>query len=250
MHGEDKELTADELVKLAQKGASADTRYQEAAKIKREAEKAVEFLEGLKSLRDGFDEGTFRRVAAELGMDKDAVEEMVVSATADQDPPPGKRGKVKVADEGPRNVRFGDLDSELKSVFVDITKDRQEMALRMALEKDEVLGYTVKKRPETLAKLMAHAQKVFRRRIAETPPTADRTRLVEDTISEVRADLKELGTLYNPTPPTGLGPAPRGDSPDFYPKKKPDRVKATEPGYEDRITKLIGHFVQAGAAAD
>lgn len=258
VHGEEKVFTVEEAIPLIQKAVSADARYQEAATIRKEAEAAMvkaQAFDDLKALKGSYDEAKFRNVAKALDMDDATVEALIRNVQSGEtddgaSSPPPKAGGAQGGHTPPvkqtpvvppldGTIPFSQLDPEVKGLLVTLEQGRQEKELSAALAKDDVLGYTIKKRPETQTEFLDEATKAFRRRVKEAPKGTTRAQLVADAVAEVRAVFKRFVTLANPTPAPGLGPAPGEPHQKLHPTKRPDRVRASDPRYSDYIADLI-----------
>lgn len=247
--GADKVVTKDELVQLAQKGVASDSRFQEAARMKREAEKALTLQRGLKALNEGWDEDVFRSVAEGLDMAPDAIEATIRSMQQEQNPAPAAPVARPAPPAGtiganpapqPRAINFDLLDPELKEVILGVVSENWDRDVQNSLAKDPVIGYNTKK-PGQQEVLLRQAKGIVRRRILEDASAGrDRTRLLGDMISELRTLVQDFGTLAQPTPPSGLGPAPSAGRSEVYPTQKPKRVDVTDSGYSDNIADTIG----------
>ncbi len=258
MNGAKRMLTTEELVAFAQKGAAADERFQEAAKVraeaaatKAEAEKAMKIVHDLQALNSApeLDEVGFRNLAKDLGVKDEAIEQMLAELQEESEPVKKKEKVVaKTNNQLPQPVGYKGLDPELQSFFKEVMGKIWDEDVRKSLDTDQVLKYNIEKGgPEARNVLLDSTRDVIRRRVLEDPASAsDRTRLINEAIQEVRSTVKKFGILNKPDVPPGFGPAPLTGSHTLYPKTEPKRVDASQAGHADFIADKIAWFLKNG----
>lgn len=245
VNGVEQVKTLEELAVLAQKGAAADERFQEAARMRQEAESALAVVDNLKSLSSDWNEEAFRKVAQGLGMNAADTEEAIAAARANasttgrNDADPGVRQTVNPSTP-PKKVTYGDLDPTIQRELVDLAQSRQEKLIQAALEKDEVLKYDVNSSPQRRKAIADQALKLYRGRvIAAGGRVGDGAQVLQEVLQDMRQFREVFGTPEHPTPGPGLGPAPTGGRSDIYPTTEPKRVSVTDPGFEDYVSKKL-----------
>lgn len=271
-------VTQSELIRRAQKGGSADNRYQEAAAKSKETEAAIAFKADMDLLAETGDVGAFRRAGASMGLTGDEVEEAarIVYESMDDDKEaspgkdqfnendlyepkqaPGEQGsmvqrmafleaelaKTKALLTGTGRTGFSDLDPALQTVVVDVEQRRVNKIIQNALDSDEVIAYYMKSYDEKGQQAIRDMldEKVRGRLDASDGSFGDGTRIMREVIPEVKATLEALGTPNRLTPQMGFGPSPGGQGANIYPTKRPDHVSSTEAGFEEHIAEMLQH---------
>lgn len=252
VNGSERLLTTEELVTFAQKGASADERFQDAAKLKQEAQRdrddaarAMKIVSALENFEKTGNPQDFRTAASELGVDQAQIEATLkeLQAAGGNNQPPQNQPPPK-----PQPVGFAGLDDELKSTFKEVVGKIWDEDIKKGLASDKVLMYTVRKGGDQEAKLIDLTKKIIRRRVLEDPQSAsNRARSISEAIQEARSLVTDIGTLTQPEPPPGFGPAPPTGSPELYPKTEPKRIESTQAGFSDFIgNKILWALTKAG----
>lgn len=238
---------------LAQKGAAADGKFQDAARMRAEAEDATRVVQGLQLLNQKWDDDVFRQVAKGLHMSEDEIEATLESVRTPANPSPngnpGNIGRGQAPAPANSPVGFNQLDDELKTALAEVTQTvLWERDIQNSLVKDEVLGYNIKEKGSAAAdKLSGLAKGIIRRRLLENPQAgSNRTQLINETVAELRTLVKDVGTLTNPIPPSGLGPAPMSGRTEIYPTQKPKRPEAISGDHADFIADTIGYKLAQG----
>lgn len=271
-------VTQEELVRRAQKGSSADSRFQEAAAKSKETESAIAFKEDMRLLAETGDISAFRRCGAEMGLTGDEVEEAarIVYENADSGNPasPGQDqfdenslyeprtvqggqvtigqrmafleaelAKTKAALAGTGRTGFADLDPALQTVVVDVEQRRVDGIIKNALDSDQVIAYYMNGYDDKGRQAIRNMidEKVRGRLDASDGSFGDGTRILREVVPEVREALEALGTPNRLTPQMGFGPSPAGQGANIYPTKEPDYVASTEAGWEEHIAATIQH---------
>lgn len=262
--GEEKEFTLDELKDAASKSAGADVKFQNAAQMKKDAEKGIEIGKAFEKINSGDFNATDVRTLAELtGQDPD---EAVAAYTAEQKKAGGggDDNKDKDKDKGKQTstkVSFQDLPDDIQALLTEAkevlpaAKERQieqareevEKIVKEEVAKDELLGKIVIEAPE---KLQAGIKEVIgsqvhadvQRKILASQWTKEKfgTEMIRNSIQKIRAEIKKLGipskssqqadrvSLLAALGPTGIGlPA------EVYSDEKVERVPSNDPTYED-----------------
>lgn len=279
--GREEFVTQDELVRRAQKGNSADTKYQEAAALSKEANDAISLKADLELLAETGDVGAFRRAGAKMGLSGDEVEEAarIVYEQMDEGNSPGDDNfdentlyEPQVPQGGQMNMNqrmaaleaelvrtkamltrgktgYGDLDESLQTVVVDVEQRRVERIIQNALDSDEVLAYYMKgydaKGQQAVRDMID--EKVRGRLDAADGKFGDGTQILREVVPEVKKTLEALGTPNRLTPQMGFGPSPGGQGANIYPTKEPDHVSSTEAGFEEHIAQMLQHNMYKAA---
>jgi len=283
--GEEKLVSHQDLVNMAQRGASSDSRFQDAAAKSKEADQAISFKADMDLLAETGDISAFRRAGAAMGMSGDEVEEaaaLVFEADGDQlspdetgagvvsqyaNPPNPAQGGTPMEQriaaleaaltrttallEGRGRTKFGDLDETLQTVVVDVEQARVDKIIQKGLDSDDVLSYYMKAMDtngqEAIRSMID--EKVRGRLDASDGKFGDGARILREVLPEVRSTVEALGTSNRTTPQLGLGPAPGGQGEaDIYPRKRPAHVPSTEPGFEESISQELAYNMFKGSA--
>lgn len=274
--GREEMVTQEELVRRAQKGSSADSKFQAAAAQSKEADDAIRLKADLELLAETGDVSAFRRAGAAMGLSGDEVEEaarIVYEQMDDGTTSPGKDqfdentlyepkaqgGQMNVAQRmaileaeliktkalltGGRRTGFADLDQTLQTVVVDVEQRRVDKIIQNALDSDEVLAYYMKgydeKGQQAIRDLID--EKVRGRLDDSDGSFGDGARILREVVPEVKKTLEALGTPNRLTPQLGFGPSPGGQGANIYPTKQPDHVSSTEAGFEEHIAETLQH---------
>ena len=271
-------VTQDELVRRAQKGGSADSRFQEAAAKSKETEAAIAFKADMDLLAETGDIGAFRRAGAAMNLTGDEIEEAarIVYEHAENENSPGEDrfdentlyepkqnpgeqgtmvqrmafleaelGKTKALLTGSNRTGFADLDPALQTVVVDVEQRRVDRIIQNALDSDEVIAYYMNSYDDKGRQAIRDMidEKVRGRLDASDGSFGDGTRILREVVPEVKATLEALGTPNRLTPQLGFGPALGGQGANIYPTKEPDHVASTEAGFEEHIQEVLQHNV-------
>ena len=277
--GNERLVSHTDLVALAQQGASSHSRFQEASAKSKEADSAISFKADMDLLAETGDISAFRRAGAAMGMTGDEVEEaaaLVFEAEDGLSPDetgvgvvpqyanPAQGGtpmeqriaaleaalnKTTALLEARGRTKFGDLDETLQTVVVDVEQSRVDKIIQKGLDSDEVLSYYMTaldaKGQEAIRGLID--DKVRGRLDASDGKFGDGARILREVLPEVRSTVEALGTSNRTTPQMGLGPAPGGQGEaDIYPRKRPDHVPSTEPGFEESIAQELAYNMFKG----
>lgn len=267
------------LVELAQKGVSADSRFQEAAAKSKEADEAIRWKADMELVGETGDIGAFRRAGAAMGLSDEEIEDAarMVYETADGASSPGEKGpdentryelaegiaappvgkvtvgqklamleaeliKTKAQVEN-RTTKFGDLDEALQTAIVDVEQARVNKIIQIALDSDQVVSYYYSSYDDKGQKAIRGMidEKVRGRLDASDGKFGDGAQILREVIPEVRETLEALGTPNRLTPQMGLGPAPGSQEASIYPTKPPDHVSSTEAGFDEHVTETLQH---------
>jgi hypothetical protein len=272
VHGQDVQLTHEQLVTAAQKGMAADENFQAAAAKSKEAEVAIAFLDDMKTLAGSGDISAFRRAGATMGLTGDQVEEAARVTYEHMEAGEGEGGganenevfqqdearrgesgknwaaelaQVKASIEN-KQVRLEDLSPDLQDAIVDVERVRIDKIVKAALDSDQTLRYYMDsydaKGQEAIRGMVN--EKIKGRLDASNERFGDGTQIMQEVLPEVKNLLNAVGTPERSTPQMGLGPAPGGQGPDIYPMKKPDHVSSSDAGWEEHIGQDIAHNVR------
>lgn len=280
--GREEMVTQDELVRRAQKGNSADNKWQEAAAKSKEADEAIAFKADMDLLSETGDIGAFRRAGAAMGLSGDEVEEaarIVYEQMDDNTNSPGQDQfdentlyEPRTQQGGQMNMAqrmalleaeliktkamltggktgFADLDQTLQTVVVDVEQRRVDKIIQNALDNDEVLAYYMSSYDDKGRQAIRDMidEKVRGRLDSSDGSFGDGTRILREVVPEVKKTLEAIGTPNRLTPQMGFGPSPGGQGANIYPTKEPDHVSSTDAGFEEHIAEML-QFNQYKAA--
>lgn len=272
VHGQDVQLTHEQLVTAAQKGMAADQKFQEAATQTKENAQAIAAFADMKLLAETGDIGAFRRAGAAWGMSGDQVEsaaQIVYENTEEgsgesgesdenevfrqDDARRGGSGKnwaaelaqVKASIDN-KQVSLDDLSPDLQDALVNVEQVRIREIVQKSLDSDQTLRYYMDsydaKGQEAIRGMVN--DKIRGRLDASDGRFGDGAQIMQEVLPEVKNLLNAIGTPERTTPQLGLGPSPSGQGPDIYPMKKPDHVASSEAGFEEHIGQAIAHNVR------
>jgi hypothetical protein len=275
------EVDEEELYSRASKGYGAEAKFEEAAKIRTEAETALqnataklqsEFA-GLLQKADGGDVGAYERVLDMMGVDvnekweriQDFKESNEAAEAADRGTPPGKetppvKGGKEL--ELPDNLaKAANLATALETQgysLDDVVKilgkadqsqkagirDRIFQEMKEVLDKDEKLGKIVSAGGPKADRLVELAQQRVKGRILD----GDRSgpELYGKVLQEVKDLLDDFGPGDTPTPATGLGPSPFVSRLTSQAKEPPKAESVTSKNYQENVAQRLAHMVAEG----
>lgn len=258
VYGTQVDVPMTEIAKLAQKGLAADQKWQEAASARKEAEPALAFQADFKKMAEG-DVEAYKRVCKAGGCSDQEIEEalQVWGSYGQGD----DEGEEPIWDDGededetskgktatPSQVGFGNLSEELQDVLLDAEVVRQEKILGKALDKDEVIGYYMKKLdPERKAALVGGIRDQIKGRLKAGERFGRDGKLLQEILPPIRNILKAAVGEQRSVPPVGLGPHYGGPSLDVHPSKKPERANSNDQtSFEDFVTQRLAWELSQG----
>lgn len=275
VNGKDVQVTPEQMLAYAQKGAAADERFQDAAEQRKEAESAIRLKEDFDRLKETGDINAFRRIGAEMGLPGDQVEEAarmvyegVEEGEGDSDDENqywdksegsgrgAERGadsrqllaQVKAELENRPPVGYDNLSEEVQTALLHVESERINEIVQKALDKDDVIRYyrnSYDERGKEAIRSMVD-EKIRGRLDSSDGQFGDGTQILREVVPEVRTLLEAIGTPSRTTPQMGLGPAPGGTGNQVYPTKPPEHVPSTETGFEDHIAQTIAYNAAKG----
>lgn len=251
VNGQERQVTYDELLQMAQKGEGADAKFREAAKYR-------QLWDDMQAVKSG-DVTAFTRVMRAQGYADEDIQTMLAQAQGAGDPSPTPRSHAPANPESGAGSGDDDELAELiaeikKGVLADIkkemsretvdfkrlspevqdalkrsTNDKMMEHLRNSVDKDSVLGEYIRYADDKQKKyILSRAQESVGRRLNQgqnfwNPDT------VAKSLQEVRQELADLGfTPRNKprVPLTGLGPSSSSSTGDpIHPERPPVRPK-------------------------
>ena len=260
VHGKEVEVAGEEeWTKLAQKGMSADIRYQEASDKLSEAENALRIQEDFRLMVEEGDTDAFRRLGASLDIPGAQVDQAIkivmkevglegeelnvaegVGATGvglDEQKP------VVQGRTGP--VEYQELEQERQTAVNHAESQRRAEIVKTALDKDEDFGYNMAQLDDKQRSAVRDmVDDKIRGRLAETGGTfGDGAQILPEVIRSVNETLKMFGTPK--TGAMGLGHSPGSPGRGVHPQKEPERVSSTEPGRDEYILQKLQHNLEA-----
>jgi hypothetical protein len=234
--GKDSEVSLEELKAMAQKGASADQRYRDAAALNKEAETAKVAAERhtgmLATIKQANTAGpaqadalrALARDYPEFGVSAEDAE-IVITHIAEKEAEVAKPEERAAAqpptfEELPERVQKTVTDQEASNRQTNLNAVRENLAA--ALDNDEVLATILigKRKGSRSQRLTDHALSVLSRKVTEAGRyTPDAVRAA---VEETRQFATDIGLLDVDTPPPGspLG-VPRARTTPFGKHRKP-----------------------------
>lgn len=248
--GQEMTFTLEELKKKASESAGAQKKFEEASKIKKDAEAATRVMDVLNKLKTAEkpDKGLVEELCRSLGIDPSSIPdfEKLTSGTQGKD----DKGKKNDKDTPPKKVGLGDFDDKTQAVLkaaevaeLEAIRKKIEGDVKKAVDKDSILGKMVDGlRDEEKSKVMETffdmAMSDVRVRIAYNELFG--AEMVESAIQKVRAQVKNLGipakSIGEP-PVVGLGPMDQAAAQEIRASEPIKRVPVTDPNYMDNLVK-------------
>lgn len=251
---------SEKLVKLAQKGAASDQRFEEsqalAQKAKEDTERAAEgikLLEAVHSLQaNPEDVDAFQRVATAFGYTPEATAELARQARSTSEPTGAKvPDPPKVLTETEKWARLPkEVQVELKKGF----RTRMAEELEEGVATDAVLGENRGSESQMSAIVEMVKEEATRLMVVGDPDPAGRNRtlaygpeVVRKAVEKVRQRIEDLGTLSgtDQLPAPGVGKAPSGGTA-RHPAQKPKRVPMTDPKYGEYFQERLQYEALKG----
>lgn len=221
VNGEARQVTLEEMTKLAEKAGGADAKFQEASKLHKEAQRGIRIDGLLGRMRDAEyepDDADITELATMIGVSPEEFMAQLKADGGDKGGAGDKNAQAPSVDfEKELQERFGRSPAEVKSIL-EMAYNREIEGARSQIrsetdkdvDKDEFFGkMKIGKDGESRAAAIREmvAEDVFRR-IASGEPYGPELRAA--SIQKVRAHLKSFGIPGNPDqdPITmGLGPS-------------------------------------------
>jgi len=216
VNDQQRSLTIDELKEAASKAMGADARFEEAAKVRKENEKATRLYQLMQDLKNNPDPAKATEVLGLIGVTPEEIQAMETTPTvAPQNAiQPGANVGVQTT---PRKVSLQDLDPQLQQHIqtvsdVEVANARKniEESVNNSLDTDAVLGKIVLSRPEgspereTIRSVLYDMtiDEVQRRILCggEFGPL-----MVKDALQKVRANVDRIGIPARAVGYPGLG---------------------------------------------
>jgi hypothetical protein len=271
VYGEEKRISEDELVKLAQKGAAADHKFQEVAAQLKEAGRDKAIVEDLRKMMENGDMEAFRRVGAAFNIPGNQVEETaesikdyleIVQSDGEEDDEADPTQDVGAQTALARRltdletalkqistgeVKYGKLAPDVQRALRIVESERIDKNIRAALDKDETISYYMKVFDES-------GQQAVRKLVDTLVKTKlkaaggdfgdDGAEIFKDVLPLVRETVEGVAKAQRAIPPMGFGPSPGGGNDvDVYPRKKPQYVPSGKPGFEQNILDEMAYHL-------
>jgi len=256
--GEKRQVTVEEMRNLAQKAAGADKRFEDAAKVRKEAEDGLRLKELYTRLSDGNHEPTESEVnelAGMLGVDP-AEFAQYLAGDADEDADKGKGGEKggfdDAAFDAALQARFGIPPAEVKQ-RLDFSHERHIADARKeirrisdeAVDKDTIFGKIKigEKADDRISVIKDMVAEDVLGRIQNGEPFG--AELVAASVQKIRAYLAKFGSPGKPDQyPVVLGLGPSGGLPAEVNSEEPiQRVSAADAKGEDNF---VARYMQRG----
>lgn len=240
--GEKKAVTLEELKTYATKAAGADQKFEEANKMRLDAEKGTHLLALADAVRgDHPSEANVKEFLHGLGV-KDEDAKGIMEKIS------GKTEKTSGKEKEPSKISVDQLPSEVTEIL-DAAKTAQLENLRekiykeveKAIDKDEILGKMVDELPEgdrgkVKEVLYDMARNDVQRRILGNEPFGPE--MVTSAVQGIRSMTKTLGmpsSAGTQVPVVGFGPS-TDLTPEIVANKPIERVPSTADDYIEKIT--------------
>lgn len=257
VYGNPVEVAMPEAIKYAQKGLAADQRFQEAAKMVKEAERGKQFEVLLTKMQQG-DENAFRELGKLTNLPSGDVENAIqtyfrsIGETDTEEEEWDDEEPVATPAAAPTEIGFQHFSQEVKDNLLASELDRQDRLIEKALDKDEVIGYYMKDRAWTDEQRNA-IRNAVRIQVQGRLKAGERFGLngdiLNDILPPIRNMLKAVGATKRNVPQVGLGPALGLPSDDVYPTKMPERVSSSDQTeFEDFITRRLAFELAQGTS--
>jgi DNA-binding protein Fis len=248
--GQDRQVTQAELIEMATKSAGADAKFEEAARVRKEAQKGLrvmEILGGLKEEQD-LNPAVVYELYGLLGMDPSQAAQLFEGGTMT---PPKQTTPAPAANLPGSLIKPEQLSPEIRASLdyaekMELQNVRENMrkSTREAVDKDEVLGKIMKEldgkdREQIRNELYEMAiEEVDRSVLMGQPFGADSTRAA---VQKLRARISRIGI---PTGGTGLpltqpGQPGGGGNMFVVPNEPVQRVPAKEATYADNFATRV-----------
>ncbi len=257
--GREREVTETELIKMAQKGESADQRYQEAAQLRNEAKSDAEFRQLARSANAG-DAQSYRQYLRALGKpdgtaytEQDLDQAVSLMQTAQQ----GLQADDTEYDEAEVDntpIPFERLEPQvqelLKGVHEERLSSRREEIykdLQADLDTDPVLGHIVKGDSPLVKRVIECAKQALKERVVDDGMSYGKEAR-ELAVQEARQFVRDLGIAdagpkgvpmqHNRAAP-GLPPSPLATSFNVHSKEPTKLPNVTDPSYAEKLTQRM-----------
>lgn len=259
INGKAESWTLEKLTAEAQTGAAGREAFQQAAESRKVNAKALAIQEDLEQVFHQGDMDAFRRLGAQYGVPGDEVERIAAGTfgaeDAEEDEEDGEvvdqyleesNTRSRPEREGP--VEYANLSPDVQRVLREAEKQRIDVIVKTALDKDEVIAYNIEAQtPEGRLAIRDYVDEKIRGRLDSfAGDFGDGSRILAEVLPEIRTHLQALGTP-SPRTLTGLGHAPGGGDTEVYPTKLPEHVPSTEgDAFEQNILETMAyHQAQA-----
>lgn len=246
--GENRNLTLEELKQLASKSAGADSKFQDASELRKQAEDGLRMKDLIGRLSDSEHEPTeleVKELAGMIGVDPNEFAQYLKEGDTD-----GKTKKTDTTDttgkiDKQSLVEALGFDPAEAKAILDYSKQRHIDSARQqiketsdnAVDKDEIFGKMVigENGKDRLAVIKDLVAEDVLRRIQDGVPFG--AELVAASVQKIRAHLTKFGIPNKPDIfPLTLGLGPGGGLPSEIQSEKPiERISAGEEGAEDNF---------------
>jgi hypothetical protein len=240
VNGDERKVSAAELIEGYQKSTAAGEKFQEAAQLRGEAAKAIALQEDLQALVQG-DQDAFRRIGAAMGANGEEVEAALRQSFGDPEDEDdedvieryyedSRKSEPRLRNSNPENgpIDYSRLTPDIQRVLREAESGRIDKIVDKALDSDEELSYNMSQYDEKgKAAIRTLLNEKIRGRLDEHGGDfGDGRRILAEVLPEVKGLLSQLGGRQG-RPGVGLGASPGGGDTQVYPTKKPDYVPST-----------------------
>jgi DNA-binding MarR family transcriptional regulator len=249
VNGEDKSVTYDELVKMAEKSGGADETFRKAAATRKSGERGVKIatlIDQISSSEDGPSQADISELAGLLGVDSSDL----VDALDTKEPTSTTKTSSVEANKSKKKVSLEDLDPATQEILKDAQKQQfakivegiKEEA-KKGVDKDETLAKIVKGagdgKNDVHQVLIDMVYKDIQRRVQAGGQYGPE--MVSDAVLSTRTAINKLGVPTTPSKQLndalllGFGPESGGIPAEALSDEPVKRVASTDTNYENNV---------------
>lgn len=253
--GQKRSLTESELVTLASKGAGAEKRFEEAAEIRKKAERGMVIQAAVEAIQAGTaTKAQVDQMLELMNLEPDQVPNYEGMFQGGTTPPAGKQGGGK-REEAPQVVGMDRLDKNVQDILSFANEQQMEKIrsdierqTREAVQKDAKIGELLsgldeRSKTAVMEELFEMAKQDVREGIVIRNQLFG-TEMLDTTIQRLRHRVERLGipAARASQPSVGSGPMPYSGGYGQYPQmpipdKPVGRVPVSDPDYITRVTQ-------------
>lgn len=248
--GQDRTVTLAEMQELATKSAGADAKFQDAATMRKEAEKGLRISTLISDLSENPSEASAKELAVHLGIDPGEFMQFL----GKEDTPPADKGKAKLSKAdivealGYDPAEDHAIAEHSKTRHIEAAKQELRRISDEAVDKDGVFGKMIigEKRDDRLSVLKDEVAEDVLRKIQDGERYG--AEMVAASVQKIRAKYTKFGIPGNPAiDPIVLGLGPGGVLPTAIQSDEPISRKSAvdDPGADN----LVARYMQKGLQA-
>jgi len=255
-----REVTLDELRKMAELSGGAQKRFQEAAALAKENAKAMELYKIIRKGQEqpgSLTEEEWKRFAELSGIDPNELvagdeeeeDDDSTSRTSSTNTPSPKHQETSPAKLPPEVMK--QLE-ELQALLSERKTNAVVKEIETAVDKDEILGKIIKEYPDAERFVKDQVLREVQDYVIAQKKSYG-PEVIQEALQYVRGVMNVVGKLATKKARTaflmGAGPAEGGSltSQQFATGKVPERVPVTDPNYEDVATqRFLAQYAKQG----